>query len=1392
MLSLSAAVVGASLHAPPATASPVDVRPAAALAEDLPKVPVPPLVTEAWNGTTGVPTLDERWRKAVADVADFTAEPEVRDAALAALATGDPVVIRKFATVDKPALDKQILARARQIAADNLAKIRAMAGTGPASGYFNAEVERVLAGTDRDREAFLAYGADIARERDAQVGKAAQERAAALRARVRMVATATEEGSHVRQAAQAALAGNDAAISAFLDGGYLAAAKADAEAREQHLKDLEARDKAAENLTELAQRAARASEARLRLLAAHGDAVRALQETANAMASAANAARHSARVLSGTTTVQQKAAELATANAQATRDLGQAQDSARDADVAARTAALAADDLTATGLDYGAEWSLISQGMSEAATAAVGATETAQHAIDATIATNNAQGAQAQAEAHARQAERWRKHAQEHAKSAAKLAAAAKRQADAAKTAAARTKKARQDAQDAEAKAWAAAERTREHRQTAQAQAAEAKRQRQIAEAERANAARFRAEAEQQAAIARSERANAEAQAAAAAGARQRAEAAESSAGAAADRAWEQEGKAAKARDQAIAAERAEQTAKAKAAAMRSAVAAAASDSEKREAQRQADEADAQAGVAGTAARSARSSANNATGAAANARAAASQAQQAADRAWVAAERAAAAAAAADAAADKAEASAKATHAARVRADAKAARATAQEVKAARAADAAVRLAEQAADEAVRSLWAANRTKDEAAAATTEAVAAAAQAEIAVNAAVAARQSAAGIADPANAAIGSVRPFTGADIDADFVTLVAEQAKTIGAEQAAAATARAAEAVTAAQQAEAAAGKANDQVKPAFAAAAQAARSAAEAAASAAEAKKAAAQAAVDGAAARTAAAGAGRADAQARADATLARQAANAAAGDAAIAGQAAQAAQNDADAADSAATAAEADAAAARGAADQAEADAADALKAAENAQKYADSAATAAANALQHAVEAQKAAERAEEAERKRKAAALAEATTTPPAGPDSDLMKYLSAEERAALIEAQKLAGQNLLDFLKENAFDLFMDLSGVGDIKSCIMDGNVEACLWSLVNLLPANKILNATWDLAKLLPKLFKFLDKVDDAAKKQDELVDLAKRKKRDADVCKVSPKPSSFLPGTRVLLPGGATRAIEQLKVGDRVVATDPETGVTAARTVTDTITSAGDKSLVDVTIDVDGGRGDRTAILTATYNHPFWVPKLSEWVQAAQLTAGQWLRTSAGTRVKIAAVRHHAAVARVHNLTVADLHTYYVVAGGRPVLVHNDPAERCKGSINRNALSDDEFVQSKEIIDELGGHFEGQNIGNEAGIDGIWNNLPASLKEVSPGSLDNVKALKSAADKARKSVLKAGHGDKGAVLFIKATGVSAAEARGIEHLAKMAGGRAFSRVSIRTKDGWVHYGA
>uniref|UniRef100_UPI0031D9E6F0 polymorphic toxin-type HINT domain-containing protein n=1 Tax=Streptomyces hawaiiensis TaxID=67305 RepID=UPI0031D9E6F0 len=74
-------------------------------------------------------------------------------------------------------------------------------------------------------------------------------------------------------------------------------------------------------------------------------------------------------------------------------------------------------------------------------------------------------------------------------------------------------------------------------------------------------------------------------------------------------------------------------------------------------------------------------------------------------------------------------------------------------------------------------------------------------------------------------------------------------------------------------------------------------------------------------------------------------------------------------------------------------------------------------------------------------------------------------------------------------------------------------------------------------------------------------------------------------------------------------------------------------------------------------ATDGHPFWVPELGEWVDAVDLKAGEWLRTRAGSHVQVASVqRWTTGLATVHNLTVRDLHTYYVVGGDRSLLVHN----------------------------------------------------------------------------------------------------------------------------------------
>ncbi|MFC8838519.1 RHS repeat-associated core domain-containing protein, partial [Streptomyces griseoincarnatus] len=106
--------------------------------------------------------------------------------------------------------------------------------------------------------------------------------------------------------------------------------------------------------------------------------------------------------------------------------------------------------------------------------------------------------------------------------------------------------------------------------------------------------------------------------------------------------------------------------------------------------------------------------------------------------------------------------------------------------------------------------------------------------------------------------------------------------------------------------------------------------------------------------------------------------------------------------------------------------------------------------------------------------------------------------------------------------------------------------------------------------------------------------------------------PVGNSFVPGTKVLMADGSSKPIEEVEVGDRVLATDPETGETRIETVTAEIKGKGLKHLVKVVIDTDGDKGEKTAEVTATDGHPFWVPELGQWLDATDLQPGQWLQT------------------------------------------------------------------------------------------------------------------------------------------------------------------------------------
>ncbi|MFJ3961389.1 ricin-type beta-trefoil lectin domain protein [Streptomyces sp. NPDC090036] len=143
-----------------------------------------------------------------------------------------------------------------------------------------------------------------------------------------------------------------------------------------------------------------------------------------------------------------------------------------------------------------------------------------------------------------------------------------------------------------------------------------------------------------------------------------------------------------------------------------------------------------------------------------------------------------------------------------------------------------------------------------------------------------------------------------------------------------------------------------------------------------------------------------------------------------------------------------------------------------------------------------------------------------------------------------------------------------------------------------------------------------------------------------------------NSFVAGTEVLLADGTSKPIDELRSGDEVVATDPETDETSVKAVTATIYTEDDKKYVDLSIQT----ADGIKTITTTDHHPFWSQSDQVWKDAGDLKPGATLRTDDGAAASVAAIRVYQAVNATYNLTVADLHTYYVLAGATPVLVHN----------------------------------------------------------------------------------------------------------------------------------------
>jgi RHS repeat-associated protein len=214
-----------------------------------------------------------------------------------------------------------------------------------------------------------------------------------------------------------------------------------------------------------------------------------------------------------------------------------------------------------------------------------------------------------------------------------------------------------------------------------------------------------------------------------------------------------------------------------------------------------------------------------------------------------------------------------------------------------------------------------------------------------------------------------------------------------------------------------------------------------------------------------------------------------------------------------------------------------------------------------------------------------------------------------------------AAYNNRDF--EILGQIIRDLVGITDIQDCA-NGSIGGCAWFASNFVPiGGKIKPVALAGARLLKASFKVADDVPWNG------------------FC-------SFTADTHVLMADHTTTPISDLQPGDLIWATDPETGREGPRPVQATWTHQ------DTVIDLELDNG---ATITTTEDHPFWNHTDQQWQQTQHLNPGDHLHTPDTTTTTVTAIHWNTThTTTAYNLTIADIHTYYVIAGTTPVLVHN----------------------------------------------------------------------------------------------------------------------------------------
>ncbi|WP_396048516.1 polymorphic toxin-type HINT domain-containing protein [Aeromicrobium sp. UC242_57] len=136
------------------------------------------------------------------------------------------------------------------------------------------------------------------------------------------------------------------------------------------------------------------------------------------------------------------------------------------------------------------------------------------------------------------------------------------------------------------------------------------------------------------------------------------------------------------------------------------------------------------------------------------------------------------------------------------------------------------------------------------------------------------------------------------------------------------------------------------------------------------------------------------------------------------------------------------------------------------------------------------------------------------------------------------------------------------------------------------------------------------------------------------------------SFAGATTVLMADGSRKPIRKVRIGDKVLATDPANGRKVVRKVLTVFKHR------DAVVDLELSSG---SVLTTTPDHPFWNESEGEFQRADALAQSDELLTPEGAAVNAVGLqRSTVRWAEAYNLEIDDVHTYFV--GEDEILVHN----------------------------------------------------------------------------------------------------------------------------------------